>query len=1122
MAEEQKSNWRDSLPPLSEDQSRYLTSLRSGGSEDADSWEKAFNMVNVTPDELKDTAWGIVDRTTKGAVRKRKFDMHNKWEQELANNNESYFPENDPFFSDENYKDPVAPESLFPSIEEIDQIEKDTGYRPDSFRLTLSRWAHMASIAKAKAKGGDASTEAPEDLSEAALTISEKGTKGLQAESKLVRQQAATRVVQDLIQKGEQDTNLLSQAIQYAQQNRDEEDQYALEKEYIDSVFAMKERNPEWQHLKVMNPTLVEELEKRSRNQAIAESVVEQISAGMNNGNWMYEFVDGASDLVQAILGSTVKGHISAVGLDTQEFQYIGNEILNMDSDKVADAVYALAERYKGNTNYFGVNEHQVESFLKATFGTDKDISDVRKNFYIDSALTATLVPAGRIVKSLARMGSSGKAAESTSTVLQTGETAGTGYAATAEAVEDAIPLAVGRPSTNGVAAEVDAALSANEKAMSEVRKAGAGLERLSPEEQAKAVEARRKELMGFNKREQINSGAVRLDGETGTYQVDYFIGKKDGLGYPSEAHAKGAMTRSGITGEVVQTPTGYMIKQTHVLQESLMDSGLVAPPVGIVKRILQAPKAYIDSLISRHGTAASYQNARTTQVIKDIYRKNIESLPKAQRKEVDEILDDMLANDTRSWLSIEELELEFSRRYGKAMTNGQKIAYGTYVQLSDFAHSMDNLAIYRDKAARGLQSMRINGIGFGEEFEGTVIRELGKRKIPDAPRVFNADTGSVVRMPRSQIEEMLNKGYSLVIPENTEWTLRAFNNEGAQMILVKPKQVSVSPLSRNQLPYVAGGRREVAAPFYIGQARHGRFADGTRYLKNPNILRAANTKEEVDTWIKNASLVSEKLLAVSTGKMTIQEFDDLVVATTGRDYTYWAKTAADEEWQLGEKFVVKKDRADFPVDVEDFEARDMMRMYNPESLESQFGVRKAGRLSSRGEGLKNVHEEDAAIYSFTGAMARNIDRAINAGVWSDFKITSINRFNTQFRAFIENAENLSPFEIVTKGKVMDNVPKEIANQIKAHQFYINSLLRQRGKWDEMVASGMDKLANWVEKIPGTASKKISTNIYKNGGNPFETIRSINFDLNLGMFNPRQFLTQANSVLVGVALSPRH
>lgn len=1098
--------------PLTEEQQRFVDSYpkKSWSSEttiDAQMAEKVFNVINASGDEQKGLEYAR--EITKGESD-RIF-------QEYTEFNQTYST-----LAAGGSENPMDT----PSALGIDQ-EAPTGSffpAPEPKKLTLpdeelKKRSINASLVNGSVDQDGGMVIDPKVMEAVAATDDEP----YREQAKSTKVSRASAGLTQLIKDGETDEGILAASIGYINQEKDKANRLALEQEAVDKAMEFAQNNPEWAQLGLYHEPYRNFLAKDTKKREMARSfIAKKIQERDEDGallNFLAGFANTAKDILGDELWSGSRLRNWGAG-DQYTLDEFNKMLLNVDVGDFEDALNQWWDDALPKSSLISTNIDRMTEYATAITGTGIELDDANFGHGLEVALTAIPYVGLAGYKMLGRVGNTSTLSRDASRAMDTGDVEGTVFSSVDEVVQESIPVA---PSSYenipGLSASIEREMAISAKMMDDMAELST-MERLTPDELTEAVRRRRVQLEKLYGKTQMVSGTVNFDNLKGVHMVDMMIGKRDGAGFVSESNAQRAMTKKRIDGDIVETPTGWYIKQSHPVTESMADKGFMNyPVVGDIKLLLQGPKAFVDRALGMQGTAASLNESKISSDLRKVVNKRIYDLPKQEFKEVNELLNVSLKADSRKWMSVDELQDEANRRWGKDLSDAQVLAYSTAKQVSDFGHFLDNRKVFQEKASRGLETIRLST--FKDPFEGNVYTDAGSfTKFPGNARVLRVDTNTVSNYSEQEMKDFLKQGYIAVRPDDPSFMFDELGGDAASYILVKKtKDMKVTPLEFNQVNYLAGGRREYKAPFFIGQHRSGTFSDGTRYTRNPLVLRTAQTKEAAQKWIDETNAANSVLAAYRAGQKSGEEAEALIYQYKNMSLREFEEEVADGGWDIERKMLMKKNREDFPV--EDYGVEDMVRMYNPESFETQFGVRKSGRLSGRGdEVLKDVSGEDTEIYDFMGAMNRSIDRAISAGVYNDFRISAINRFNTSFRQYINNADRLTPYEIATRGEIKPEIEKdkpEVFKAIKAHRLYINSMLHNKGWWDTKVERTMDKFADWLEKTP---AKGLSASI-RDAQDPIAKIRSINYSLTLGLLNPAQFAMQANSVLVGISLSPR-
>lgn len=944
---------------------------------------------------------------------------------------------------------------------------------------------------------------------------------------------------------GEIDENLAAEALN-TYQNRDKEyTQYMAEVKAANNLAEFAKNNPDWAEFSLENSDLYDiNLETLTRDMMIRSFVDRQVAEN-NSVSWWQdigEFYDDSKELIASIMGDEVFTTLADVvgGGKANDLRTRAEYIRDLPVDKVPAALEEFKNYLLDASSVYVEDNETAMDNLQVSFGTDWERNNSAGLDGFDAALTLLTLGgatgSASIKNTLKRTGNSDKVAVDATTVLKTNDTGDTVYDTIEDAVEDTLPVKVG----NGEGAYLHHMVQDNLKEIDNALEEAAKVpttQRLGDDELEEAVRRTVSDLRLNN--EVVNIG-IDYNRTNGVYEANLLIGKVSGMGYKSRKIAANALAKTGLDGEIVETQLGFKARVVMPVKEAFSDNGFVDfKPTHPVKAFFQGPKAFVDTFIGKSGTSSSFNEGRSVGILKDIYNKNFSKLSYKDKSTLSEIFDEGLVEE--KWYTSDELSTMYRKNTGKELPAKVEQAYHALVKVSDYTWFVQNRALYQDKVAKGLNSIKLDMLD--EPINGKMFSDAAdvRRNITNH-NIYDPESGSVVKATPDVVDKMIKKGYMIVRPEDATWTQDAFGSP-ASFIASKRNSVKISQLDLDQLGYIKGGRRAYTSNFFVGQKRHIRGADGSMYLGTPKVMRTADTVGDANSFVDNlnesfrllreyrkdiaAIKKSNKLTSAEKKELLTKhknKLNDTLIDTTKRSYDDLIDMINKEKWDINTPVQVKRNREDFPEDPDTLEA---IKLYDPDNNHTRFGAKRNNRLSARGEKLLDVNGDESVSLNFMSALRDSADQAVKFGAYNEFKISAVNRFATTFGKYVKDGEKMTPYEMITKGEPLESLAKsvdpkmrDVHRAFKAHQFYIKSILRVRTKWDEMVQNSMNSLAQRIEGR-GELGKKIAVSIY-GSGNPVEKIRSINYDFNLGMFNPAQYVMQAQSMFSALSLSPVH
>lgn len=168
--------------------------------------------------------------------------------------------------------------------------------------------------------------------------------------------------------------------------------------------------------------------------------------------------------------------------------------------------------------------------------------------------------------------------------------------------------------------------------------------------------------------------------------------------------------------------------------------------------------------------------------------------------------------------------------------------------------------------------------------------------------------------------------------------------------------------------------------------------------------------------------------------------------------------------------------------------------------------------------------------------MNRALNRAMNSAFMDDYKLYGIEHWLREAEQHLEVKGGIaeirsSPFKYFNDPKYKADLPIDKKLNLESHRYKINTFVGIPSKFDTWVHTFTNHLADTAYSKYGPvenrnfAEKALSLTpiwLMHRITNPVDFIRSATFNFKLGLFNPAQFLVQAQTHALIWSLEPRH
>jgi hypothetical protein len=517
-----------------------------------------------------------------------------------------------------------------------------------------------------------------------------------------------------------------------------------------------------------------------------------------------------------------------------------------------------------------------------------------------------------------------------------------------------------------------------------------------------------------------------------------------------------------------------------------------------------------------------------------------------------------------------------FSRSYGEFVQDYQKYtgriptvaeerAYWAYVQLNDLDFVINNLGLARDKwrDGRELFGLRIGNAAAKDvvnNIEGKVLLSLpSDSKVPFGYLLHEKGEGKFYRSDQSV--KGRGKFQATIRREVAEGRLKVIQiaPESRQILkdyygLDMPKtsvnyiitdEIHSQPIPFRNLPYMPGGHRTYDHPwvarvpdlvesgevrkttFYNGDKNHTFFSnekDGKHYVENFNKARELLVDGIASGDMTRLTAFLAKNLGHSTERF-IKFFDGYggQLPLNQPMYLTPSGTSVDSKYKLVDQL-----KSQYPL-------RDFVRSgESPHNINNgQINLRYA---EERGDPLNffevqgnkrnpTYNFRPAAFVDPFVAAHRAADTIVNSRILDDVRIKAVERFIAEFGQGLEwdiARQRANPLQAFLEAPVRSNATLAERLAISDARRATKELIGMKTYFE----NGIDALQQKIYEGMGFKGNKdghIDNWMLWTIKNPAQAMRTIAFNLKLGMFNPASFYNQAQA-LNGMAaiLGPTH
>lgn len=534
-------------------------------------------------------------------------------------------------------------------------------------------------------------------------------------------------------------------------------------------------------------------------------------------------------------------------------------------------------------------------------------------------------------------------------------------------------------------------------------------------------------------------------------------------------------------------------------------------------------------------------------------------------------------ARQTQAWFKGPgELQDFYLRNFRRDPSPLETEAYFNYVKVVEGDRMLGEIAEFRNRARVGAEQHRISLLGadgkpiFSNYFDGVVLKRwpsntdqvLVTGDKQGEERVVQTD--GVSSKVKKDLEDKLTKGELKLIEvyDQDHYPLDGFTDKtsGERIRYVLTNSAESKPISFNHVNRVEGGHFDWDYDYWLKQADMRQQKSGKHvYVGDTTVMplegrahggNIAKLWNEAQEHIKNDDWASAKPIVQKMG-IDWQTFTGWY--KPGRDATgkaIRAKFNANEPM-----YVVQKGKNILSID-DSLPKRYLFKDRNGNNVNRFEDGTRSGfannfkvaynterRTDYNFSTINDVGTKERPVYQYQPAklvdalptMNRALNRAINSAFMDDYKLYAIEHWLREAEPHLE-ADNpaairSAPFWYYNEAKFKSSTPVNIKWNLLSHKYKIDSFVGLPSKFDTWVHTFTQHLADvaydrYGPEASRTALQKVSSItpiwLLQHVKNPVDFIRSVTFNFKLGLFNPAQFLVQAQTHALIWSLEPTH
>lgn len=599
----------------------------------------------------------------------------------------------------------------------------------------------------------------------------------------------------------------------------------------------------------------------------------------------------------------------------------------------------------------------------------------------------------------------------------------------------------------------------------------------------------------------------------------------------------------------IQQKGYGYYAEFTKNVDESLTSNSMELPIENLSQGNalnhfigrLRTPKDVVSKDIAEARNVAVHGTQQFNQILFDSLKPLFDlrgPLSRNELRDMEKVLGvyrdkmDPVTGKTGAWdRSIPDFMQTFKDRTGKLPTEKQKEAYFAFVRAYDLDYTLRNLNWYRDRARLGVEEISPRGIktqdGKDFMFEGRVEREIDWNNTDDRTNIGIIQDGKIRNIAfankdrRAEINKMLEEdGYQVIRVADPSISIPGMKPFTKYVLTRDFKR---DRLTAKRTEYRGGGHKINKYRYMVKTPKFTTDETGRRFYTGDDVLFTAPTGKQAQ---KIAGIFEDARKVHANGGDVDEFLRVRFPHAQGRRMADYIKKHPEARFVRADSGVRSVDATnDMPEYINTKNTND--NLYS--EIDSRFSQERSDESADvlrEEDGVINPYNADGLVDPFT-ALSQGLRGIIEGKHLNNLKVKSAQDFVSEFDNILDYPRETlrtRPMEILmadpSELKFKKGADVGAMNLAKSAHSAAQHILRQQMPEIKFLDNFKETITeNLFEtgKMPGVVLDRLEA---AKTANAMNFIKSVAFDMSMGLFNWVQFPMQAQTIFTTLAISP--